>query len=87
MDFDWDPAKNEWLIATRGVSFDQVVATIGTADDLGVIPNMARPGQLLFIVRIKEYTYACPAVPTKTGFFLKTIYPSRKLHTRFGGQQ
>jgi hypothetical protein len=86
MRFDWDPSKNDKLKAERGVSFEQVVGAIGTEDDLGVIQNPARPGQFIIVVKIGGYTYCCPAVPDDDGFFLKTIYPSRKLHKRYGGE-
>ncbi len=72
---------------TRGICFEDVVAAIGTEDDLGVIPNMNHPGRLVLVVRIRGYVCKCPAVPTVDGFFLKTLYPSRKADRKWGGTE
>jgi len=39
---------------------------------------MKYPDQVLYYVLIDEYIYVVPAVPEIDGYFLKTIYPSRK---------
>ena len=80
-DFEWSEEKNEWLKRTRGLSFEEVVDQIRqhnvlAADDH---PNQARyPGQVMIVVNLREYAYSVPAVRIEKGFFLKTIFPSRK---------
>jgi hypothetical protein len=83
--FEWSEEKNDLLKMTRGICFEDVVAAIGTEDDLGVLPNINYPGQLILVVRIRGYVCKCPAVPTADGFFLKTLYPSRKATKKWGG--
>ena len=41
-------------------------------------------GQKIFIVEIKNYVYAIPFIQKKENwFFLKTIFPSRKLTKKY----
>ena len=42
--FEWSEEKNDLLKMTRGIFFEDVVAAIGTEDDLGVLPNINYPG-------------------------------------------
>ncbi len=87
MGFEWSEEKNDLIKMTRGICFEDVVAAIGTEDDLDVIPNMNHPDQLILVVRIRGYICKCPAVPTADGFFLKTLYPSRKANKEWGGTE
>ena len=80
-DFEWSEVKNDWLKRTRGLSFEEVVHAIRqhnvlAADDH---PNQTRyPGQVMIVVNIGDYAHSVPAVRIDKGFFLKTIFPSRK---------
>lgn len=79
--FEWSEEKNEWLKGTRGLSFEEVENHIRRGNLLGIEdhPNQVRyPGQVIFIVSINSYAHKVPAVPTETGYFLKTAYPNSK---------
>ena len=48
-----------------------------------------RPNQQVLVMKIDGYFWAVPFVLEEDGqtLFLKTAYPSRKLHKRYGGQK
>jgi len=49
---------------------------------------LVNPGQWVFIMPIKAYIHAVPFVLDSNGdVVLKTAFPSRKFHKRFGGSQ
>ena len=79
--FIWNHAKNALLMAERGFCFEAVVAAVeadGLLDGLEH-PNPSRyPGQRILVVCLNAYAYLVPFVETDSGFFLKTIIPSRK---------
>ena len=79
--FTWSAEKNQQLQRERGISFEEIVAAIesdGLLDEL-VHPNQARyPRQRLLIVAFSGYAYVVPCVVQADGYFLKTIYASRK---------
>jgi hypothetical protein len=84
--FDWDDKKNEWLLEERGISFEQVLVAIESGNVVDILehPNKDRfVGQLLILVAIDGYVYAVPTVVSGQGFFMKTIYPSRKYTERY----
>lgn len=77
----WNPEKNAFLKAERGVSFEDVVFHIMVGDVLDTIehPNQERyPGQQIHLVAIEDYVYLVPFVESEEEVFLKTIIPSRK---------
>ena len=83
----WDREKNLWLIKNRGVSFEQAEEVILEKRYFDILENRARPGQDIFIIPLEGYTYAVPFVLDKDGnMILKTVYPSRKFHKRYGGR-
>lgn len=81
MIFEWDADKNEVLRRSRGITFEEIVIAI---QDGGLVrrlthPNSERYGnQELLLVCIDSYIYVVPAIPSQHGYFLKTIYKSRK---------
>ena len=82
----WDPDKNAHLQRERGVSFEEVLVALDTDQVLADIPypNPQRyPNQRLLIVNINDYAYEVPYVPTADGYFLRTIFPSRKATRRY----
>jgi uncharacterized DUF497 family protein len=86
--FSWDPLKNEWLIANRGVSFERVVVLIYEGAILDIIqhPNFAKyPRQQIFILNIDDYAHLVPFVETPEQIFLKSIIPSRKATKQYLG--
>jgi uncharacterized DUF497 family protein len=79
--FDFDPEKNRHLKETRGVCFEDVIALMedGKTSVLSRHPNQEKyPHQLICEVEIDGYMYVVPLVRQGEGYFLKTIYPSRK---------
>lgn len=79
--FGWNENKNALLKIQRGVSFDDVVAALGSGNlfDNSNHPNPDRyPNQKIYIVEIRDYAYIVPYVEDKEKIFLKTIFPSRK---------
>ena len=78
---NWSVQKNARLQSERGVSFEEVVASIAGGGLLDVLdyPNRERyPGQRLFVVRIRGYAWLVPFVESGDEIFLKSIIPSRK---------
>lgn len=84
--FDWDTEKNELLIASRGVSFEEVIAILEAGAELDILehPNKKKyPHQKIYVVEINGYAYLVPFVQNKNKIFLKTIIPSRKAQKRY----
>jgi hypothetical protein len=81
----WGEDKNRWLRRNRGVSFDQIAGMILAGQYLDVLRHPSRTGQEIFVIRIESYTWAVPFVSDKDSIFLKTAFPSRKFHRRYGG--
>ncbi len=82
---EWSVEKNEWLKATRSISFERIADIIENDEVVDIIdhPNSEKyPGQRVFIVEFEEYLYMIPYVETEAAYFLKTIIPSRKLTKR-----
>ena len=81
MTIDWNEEKNQYLLKSRNISFEIVRELI--IDGSIIIephPNKKKyPGQIIIIFLYEDYWWVCPAVETGDGFFLKTIYPSRKI--------
>jgi len=79
--FRWSPARNEALLAERGLSFEQVVIAIESGGLLDVLahPNARKyPNQRLLVATWDGYAYLVPYVEEPDHFFLKTVIPSRK---------
>jgi len=81
MVFDWDKDKNRKLKEERNIQFEDIVVAIQNG---GLIRKIKHTNperysdQELLLVLLNNYVYVIPAVPTEKGFFLKTIYKSRK---------
>lgn len=77
--FDWDEAKNQWLITNRGISFESCVTAIEQGDVLAIVPNKhPRTHQKKLIINIDDYAYVVPFVEDEQKIFFKTVYPSNK---------
>ena len=78
--FNWDRAKNEWLIENRAICFEDILFYIDKGfllDDI-IHPNQEKySSQRMLVVNIEDYIYLVPYVETKAEIFLKTIIPSR----------
>lgn len=79
--FDWNQAKNEWLMQERGVSFEHIILQIeqdGLLDILMHPDPVKYPGQRMFVVAVDNYAWLVPFVESEEEIFLKTAIPSRK---------
>ena len=88
MDILWDEAKNTKLKASRGISFEDVAQMILDKQYVAILENPTRPSQMVFVLKIKSYTYVVPFVVDKNNnIVLKTVFPSRKFHRIYGGKK
>lgn len=86
--FDFSPEKNHQLIKERGISFEEVIAALGSGKLLDIIENYQEKyaKQRLYIINIDDYIYVVPFVKKdEQTAFLKTIFPSRKLTKKYLG--
>lgn len=84
--FDWNEEKNEILIKTRGISFEEIILYISNGDLLDILEHPDKrkyPGQRIFVVNVNSYVYYVPFVEDSERIFLKTIVPSRKLSRKY----
>ena len=84
--FDWNPQKSEQLRREREIGFEEVVIAIEEGDLLDIVEHPHRkkyPQQKLFIVNINDYAYVIPFVEDEKKYFLKTIFPSRKMTQKY----
>jgi uncharacterized DUF497 family protein len=82
----WDDAKDRRLITDRGISFEEIAERIMKREVLAILKNPARENQKIFVVSVRGYTCCVPFAEDAQGnIALKTAYPSRKLHRRYGG--
>ena len=79
----WDEEKNNLLKETRNASFEQVVEEIAEGRYTKPQANPAHPHQFITVVKINDYPCVVPFVQEEDGgWFLKTIYQSRKMKGR-----
>jgi uncharacterized DUF497 family protein len=86
--FNWSADKNRELIASRGVSFEQVVFYIehgALLDDICHPNTRDYAHQRMFVVNIDGYAYLVPYVESENEIFLKTVIPSRKFTQLYVG--
>lgn len=90
MECRFNSEKNDKLSAERGVNFDTIVKEIHQGNLLGITNNpntTAYPNQKMMHVKIADQVYVVPYVVEKDGaFFLKTLYPSRKITKQYLGK-
>lgn len=87
--FNWDTEKNEILINSRGVSFEEVVAILESGEELDILDHSNKERyahQKIYVVEINGYVYLVPFVQDKDKIFLKTIIPSRKAQRKYLGK-
>ncbi len=78
--------KNRHLVATRGISFDEIIQAIfdGLVIDDSPHENKGKyPNQRVLTIIINDYAYLVPYVIDGNDFFLKTIIPSRKASKKY----
>ena len=77
--FDWDEEKNQKLKDEREIGFEDIVIAIDEGRLLITLEHPKRPNQKIYVVNVGNYAYMVPFVEDKEKYFLKTIYPSRKM--------
>ena len=77
--FDWDDEKNQKLKDEREIGFEDIVIAIDEGRLLITLEHPKRPNQKIYVVNVGNYAYMVPFVEDKEKYFLKTIYPSRKM--------
>ena len=86
MKFDWNPAKNQWLKASRGITFDEIVCLIDGGYLRAILNHPKKPHQKILVVELEGYAYNVPFIVEQDGtYFLKTVYPSRTSTKKFIG--
>ena len=87
--FSWNPEKNAALRQRHGIGFEDVVIAF---QENGLLADMEHPNrdryehQRLAVVLIENYAFAVPYVMDGETRFLKTLFPSRKLHKQYVGE-
>ncbi|GJQ60426.1 MAG: toxin [Candidatus Scalindua sp. AMX11] len=82
----WDEKKNIKLKLERNISFETVSDIILNKQYLDILDNPSRADQNLFVIEVNKYIYAVPFIIDKeSNIVLKTIFPSRKLNKKYGG--
>jgi hypothetical protein len=84
--FKFNKNKNKKLLKERGIGFKQIINILKIKRELDVIDHLNKikyPRQKIFVVKIKKFIYAVPYLKEKDSFFLKTIFPSRKLTKKY----
>ena len=86
MDIVWDKKRNDWLQVNRPISFEEISGLILDGTYIDIVENPTRDNQMYFIMDIKEYTWIVPfLIDDKERIVLKTAFPSRKFHNKYGG--
>ena len=87
MDIIWDKEKNDWLQVTRSISFEEICSKILDGDYIDILDNPTRDNQMYFIMKNNDYTWVVPfMIDDRERIVLKTAFPSRKFHSRYGGR-
>lgn len=85
--YEFSAEKNQQLIKERGISFEEVIATIEKGLILDIIPHpnsTKYPNQMIYIININDYVCLVPFIrKDKNTIFLKTIFFHRKLTKQY----
>ncbi len=85
MNIIWDNEKNKWLMLNRGISFEEITDLILNGNIWEILENPSRKNQQYFILEIKSYTWVVPFLLNNNDqIVLKTAFPSRKFHKKYG---
>lgn len=90
MRLDWDNKKSNWLKIERGICFEDIAVALeqGGLVDLKDHPQQNKyPNQKIMVISWAEYIYLVPCVEMKDGYFLKTIFPSRKAKRDYASER
>ena len=87
MDIIWDTEKNNGLQVNRSISFEEISGKILDGNYTDIFENPTRDNQMYFIININNYTWVVPfLIDDQERIVLKTAFPSRKFHNRYGGR-
>jgi len=70
----WNTLKNERLKKVRGVSFEEIL----DAKLVAILKHPAKEHQKIMLFEHQGYIWVVPLVEDQHGYFLKTLFPSRK---------
>ncbi|MFA5728654.1 MAG: toxin [Candidatus Neomarinimicrobiota bacterium] len=85
MNIIWDKEKNDWLILNRKISFEEISDRILNDEYIEILENPTRENQQYFIMEINCYTWVVPfMINNEEQIVLKTAFPSRKFHKKYG---
>jgi len=87
---NWNPTKNQQLVAQRGISFEDIVFYMQQGQLLDDIkhPNSDKyPEQRIFVINVDNYVHLVPYVENQEEIFLKTVIPSRKATKQYLGEE
>jgi len=88
MDIIWDKNKNDLLMLTRNISFEEICEKIINEEYIEIIENPARENQQYFIMSINDYIWLVPfIIDEDDNIILKTAFPSRKFNKKYGGRK
>ncbi len=85
-EFDWNTEKNSWLFTHRGLRFEDAIKAMATGGLLEIVTQPATsryPNQKIFVIDIGGYAHLVPFVEYSSGYFLKTISPSRRATRKY----
>ena len=86
MQIVWDKQKNLKLIAERGLSLEIFASMIIKKKYLAILKNPSKKDQKIFVIPYQNYTYVVPfTINKEQNIILKTVFPSRKYHKLYGG--
>lgn len=81
----WDSQKSEKLQRERDISMEEVAELLVNGEFIDILENPSRREQFLFLLDYHGYTHAVPfIINAEENIVLKTVYPSRKFHKRYG---
>lgn len=87
----WNIEKGKALLANKdrdGVSFEDCVIALEEKGTLADLPHPSRENQRILVLEIHGYAHVVPYVEEEDGtLFLKTVFPSRKHHAKYLGNQ
>ena len=88
MEIVWNEIKNEWLQVNRAISFEEISGLLLEGRYLDIVENPTRENQYYFIIEINSYTWVVPfLIDEADSIVLKTAFPSRKFHKKYGGKK
>jgi uncharacterized DUF497 family protein len=86
LQFKYNQAKNNKLLADRGIGFEEIIQAIDDGNLLAITDhhNKKYKNQKILYVRMLDQVYVVPFVQeNENTVFLKTLFPSRKARKIF----